>query len=81
MEKTKDGGDTKEIKKSSLEYRAEKITGFNNRNVREKIKSMEACLPKDDWCKFDQVYIIKTITLTQKPTNKVNRKKHLNIII
>ena len=41
MEKTKDGNDTKKIKKSSSEYRAEKITGFNRESVNEKIKSME----------------------------------------
>ena len=34
---------------------------------------MEAHPPKGDWCKFDHVYI-KTTTLTQKWTNKVNRK-------
>ena len=67
-------GKIKKIKKSSLEYGAEKITGFNNKNVHEKIKSMEACPPKGDWCKFDQVHIIKTTTLTQKLTNKVNGK-------
>ena len=73
MEKAKDGEDAKKIKKSSSEYRAEKITGFNNENVHEKIKLMEAHPPKGDWCKFDHVYI-KTTTLTQKWTNKVNEK-------
>ena len=55
----------KKIKKSSSEYRAEKITGFNNENVHEKIKLMEARPPKDDWHKFDHVYIKRT-TLAQK---------------
>ena len=51
------------IEKSSSEYRAEKITGFNNENVYEKIKLMEACPPKGDRRKFHHVYI-KTTTLT-----------------
>ena len=54
-------------------YRAEKITGFNNKNVHEKIKLMEVRPPKRDWCKFDHVYI-KTTTLTEKWTNKINGK-------
>ena len=32
--------------KSSLEYRVEKIVGFINENVHEKIKSMEARPPE-----------------------------------
>ena len=34
---------------------------------------MEVCPPKGDWCKFDHV-CIKTTTLIQKRTNKVNGK-------
>ena len=55
--KNKRWGRYKKIKKNSSEYRAEKITGFNNENAHEKIKSMEAHPPKGDWCKFDHVYI------------------------
>ena len=73
MEKTKDGEDTKKNKKSSSEYRAEKITGFNNQNVHEKITSMEARPPKGDSRTFDHVYI-KTTTLTQALANNVNGK-------
>lgn len=54
----------KKIKKSSLQYRTEKITGFNDKNVHEKVKSMEARPPKCDRHKFGHVYI-KTTTLTQ----------------
>ena len=61
------------IKKSSLQYRTEKITGFNDKNVHEKVKSMEARPPKCDRHKFGHVYI-KTTTLTQKWTNKVNER-------
>ena len=60
----KDEEDIKIIKRSSSKYRAEKITGFNNQNVNEKIKSIEACLRKGDWCKFDN-FNIKTTTSTQ----------------
>ena len=35
----------KKNKKSSSQYKTEKITGFNNENVHEKIKSMEARPP------------------------------------
>ena len=61
--KKKMGTIQKIIEKSSSEYRAEKITGFNNENVYEKIKLMEACPPKGDRRKFHHVYI-KTTTLT-----------------
>ena len=44
MEKTKDGEDTEKIKKSSSEYRAEKITGFTNKSVHEKIKNQWECI-------------------------------------
>ena len=70
MEKTQDAEDTKIIKRSSSKYRAEKITGFNNQNVNEKIKSMEARLPKGDWCKSDN-FNIKTTTLTQILTYQI----------
>ena len=67
------GKTQKKIKKISSEYRVDKITGFNNKNVQEKIKSMEARPPKGDWHEFHYVRI-KTTTLTQKWTNKVNGK-------
>ena len=52
MKKTKDGEDTKKIKISSSEYRAEKVTGFNKENVHEKIKLMEVHPTKGDFHKF-----------------------------
>ena len=73
MEKTKDGEDTKKIKKSSSECRAEKITDLITKMYLKKIRLMEVCPPKGDWHKFDLVYI-KTTALTQKWTNKVNGK-------
>ena len=41
--------------------------------IKKKKKSIEAQTPKGDWRKSNHVYI-KTSTLTQKWTNKVNRK-------
>ena len=61
--KTKYRKDEKKIQKSSSQYKTENIAGFNNENVHEKIKSMEARPPKCDWHKLDYVYI-KTTTLT-----------------
>ena len=63
----------KRKKKSSSKYKTEKIIGFNNKNVHEKIKSMVVRSLKGYWHKFDHVYI-KTTTLTQKWTNKVKGK-------